>query len=52
MEGIHYLQSKDLVQKALKSWPPAWRWATYYAFAVTILAFGQFSTKDFIYFKF
>jgi hypothetical protein len=52
MEGIHYLQSKDLIQKALKFWSPVYRWATYYVLAGAILALGQFSTKDFIYFKF
>lgn len=52
MEGIHYLQSKGLIPKVFKLAPQISRWGAYYALAGAILAFGQFATKDFIYFKF
>ncbi|MFZ5802859.1 MAG: MBOAT family O-acyltransferase [Candidatus Omnitrophota bacterium] len=52
MEAIHFLQSRAKIQKIFQGTFPIFRWAAYYALTGAILALGQFSTKDFIYFKF
>lgn len=52
MELLHYLESRRRVRKILVTHAAAFRWVVYYGMAGALLAFGQFSARSFIYFKF
>ncbi len=52
MESVHLLQNGSSFLDFLKKRPPAVRWCVYYVLVVGILAFGVFSSEQFIYFQF
>ncbi len=52
LEGVQFLQARGGVSASLAA-KPAWvRWAVYYALVVSVLLFGEFSERTFIYFQF
>jgi hypothetical protein len=50
--GVQLLHTKKDIPRLFALQPVWLRWAVYYAFIFTILAFGQFGTVEFIYFQF
>lgn len=52
MELIHMLQRHGSVRDWLSRRPPVFRWATYYLLVTSILLFGVFGNREFIYFQF
>jgi D-alanyl-lipoteichoic acid acyltransferase DltB (MBOAT superfamily) len=49
---IHLLQGDDPFVSWLSKKPMGWRWSIYYSMILTILLFGHFGSKEFIYFQF
>lgn len=52
MEIVHLLQQRGSLRKMISQRPIWVRWAIYYILIFAILIFGQFGTKEFIYFQF
>jgi hypothetical protein len=50
--GVQLLHTKKDIPRLFALQPVWLRWAVYYAFIFTILAFGEFGTVEFIYFQF
>jgi hypothetical protein len=52
MEGVHLFAAR-LPQGWAVGAQPTWvRWGLYYALVMAILVFGEFSSRQFIYFQF
>ena len=52
MEWIQFRQRRGSVRAQLGAWPVWARWTAYYALILSILIFGKFQTRDFVYFQF
>ncbi len=52
MEFIHAIQSKEQMRSFLARKPIAFRWAAYIFILISIISFGEFNMKEFIYFQF
>jgi alginate O-acetyltransferase complex protein AlgI len=52
LEAVHYLQNKTNVTLILAQKPALLRWSVYYLFLISIVVFGEFSQRQFIYFQF
>lgn len=52
MEGIHLMQNKHKVGAWINSKPAYFRWTTYYLVLLTIILFGVYENRQFIYFQF
>ena len=52
MTLVQILQERGSVRQLIAKRPPSVRWAIYYFIFFAILLFGQFGTKEFIYFQF
>jgi len=52
LEVIHALQNKIDFNKFLGERPVVFRWAVYYLVILSIMAFGVFQSRQFIYFQF
>jgi len=52
MECIHLLQRRYRIREVITAFPIWVRWPVYYVGALTILLFGKFDAKQFIYFQF
>ena len=52
LEGVHLMQSYGPVSPRFGKWPIALRWLVYYAVIFSIISFGVFDQKEFIYFQF
>jgi len=52
LELIHYVQTKHNISKLLSNLPIYIRWSIYYIFIVSIMIFGVFENRQFIYFQF
>jgi D-alanyl-lipoteichoic acid acyltransferase DltB (MBOAT superfamily) len=49
---IHFLQGEDHFSHWLSQKRMVWRWSVYYSMILSILLFGPFASKEFIYFQF
>jgi len=52
MEAVHVMQAHVSIDKELSVRPFWVRWAVYYASIISILTFGVFERREFIYFQF
>jgi D-alanyl-lipoteichoic acid acyltransferase DltB (MBOAT superfamily) len=52
LEIVHFTQTKKSLGTALVGKPIWLRWSVYYALILTMLLFGQFGHRQFIYFQF
>ncbi len=52
LETIHFLQRKNNVLSLVNNKPKVIRWAIYYITIGSIIFFGVFEAKQFIYFQF
>jgi D-alanyl-lipoteichoic acid acyltransferase DltB (MBOAT superfamily) len=52
LETVHYIQSKTNISALVKKQKFYIRWALYYALIITILYWGVFEKRQFIYFQF
>ena len=52
MELVHHLQQKNTIPTFIQKQPITIRWAAYYFLILTIILFGVFEKRQFIYFQF
>ncbi len=52
MEVVHLLQRHRSIRSFLSDKPMLVRWAIYYILLIIIISFGEFNSKEFIYFQF
>ena len=52
LETVQLLQNRGSVRDSVRRKPALIRWALYYALAMTILLFGVYAEREFIYFQF
>jgi alginate O-acetyltransferase complex protein AlgI len=52
LESIQAMQSKRSISQMVLNMPVAFRWAIYYAILLSIMVFGEYGSRQFIYFQF